>query len=163
MSAQSYARWRTRRDEAAVQSRRTRDSDRPKPNAVHYLAVAWGGVPGECGAECACGVTWDGFDRIGDATELLDQHAANPFNTWPNHTARAVSIAACFPLLGRLAGGRAYHPGQETKTMPLTMGARYAHYTDQTGLRELTPRQQRRAHKKHRQAERRYEMARGVA
>jgi hypothetical protein len=45
----------------------------------HYQTSGWGGVPGECGAECVCGVTFDGFDSIAEASALLDGHmAASP-------------------------------------------------------------------------------------
>lgn len=40
----------------------------------HMQVAGWGGVPGECGVECACGVTYDNFDTIAEASELLDQH-----------------------------------------------------------------------------------------
>lgn len=40
----------------------------------HMQVSGWGGVPGECGAECACGVTYDNFDTIAEASELLDEH-----------------------------------------------------------------------------------------
>ncbi|PZG05800.1 hypothetical protein C1I95_32475 [Micromonospora craterilacus] len=42
----------------------------------HRMAAGWKGEPGECGAECACGVTYDGFDSLGAASELLDRHIA---------------------------------------------------------------------------------------
>lgn len=52
----------------------------PVPVAAHRHVAGWGGVPGECGVECACGTTFDNFDTIAEAAELLDEHiaAANP-------------------------------------------------------------------------------------
>lgn len=43
----------------------------------HYVVSSWGGVPGECGEECVCGVTYDGFDTIREAGEFLDRHIAD--------------------------------------------------------------------------------------
>lgn len=44
-------------------------------NLIHRLTSAWGGVPGECGVACECGVTYDGFDTIAEAEKLLtEQH-----------------------------------------------------------------------------------------
>jgi len=42
----------------------------------HFQVSGWGGVPGECGVECACGVTYDGFDTLAEAYELLALHTA---------------------------------------------------------------------------------------
>lgn len=46
------------------------------PSQEHRQTAGWGGVPGECGVECACGLIYDGFDTIREAAELLDQHVA---------------------------------------------------------------------------------------
>lgn len=41
----------------------------------HKQATVWGGsIPGACGVECSCGTTYDGFDTIAEASELLDEH-----------------------------------------------------------------------------------------
>src|SRR5262249_2780985 len=40
----------------------------------HYQTAGWADVPGECGAECACGTTVDGFDTVGEATAELNHH-----------------------------------------------------------------------------------------
>lgn len=52
-------------------------------NLTHRLTSAWGGVVGECGVECACGVTFDGFDRIADAEVLLNEHIEQAGITHP--------------------------------------------------------------------------------
>ncbi|MEV7268439.1 hypothetical protein AB0N38_33270 [Micromonospora aurantiaca] len=44
----------------------------------HYYASGWKGGPGECGAQCGCGLTYDGFDSLKQASELLERHIANP-------------------------------------------------------------------------------------
>lgn len=43
----------------------------------HVMVRGVGGVPGGCGAECACGVTFDGFDTLAEATEFLSRHIAD--------------------------------------------------------------------------------------
>lgn len=43
-------------------------------DAEHYESGGWGGVPGECGAECACGAAYDGFDTLGEAIAMLREH-----------------------------------------------------------------------------------------
>lgn len=43
---------------------------------AHYESAGWAGPPGECGVECACGTTFDGFDTIAAAAALLDGHIA---------------------------------------------------------------------------------------
>lgn len=53
-------------------------SSAAEPEPEHRMVRGWKGEPGECGAECACGVTYDGFDSLGRASELLDGHIANP-------------------------------------------------------------------------------------
>jgi len=48
--------------------------------ARHYEASGWKGVePDSCGVACACGVTYDGFDSLADAAQVLSVHieAAN--------------------------------------------------------------------------------------
>lgn len=43
--------------------------------AKHYESGGWKGVePGTCGVECACGVTYDGFDSLAEAAEFLARH-----------------------------------------------------------------------------------------
>lgn len=42
----------------------------------HYQTAGWAGGPGECGEQCVCGVTYDGFDTIADAGAFLDRHIA---------------------------------------------------------------------------------------
>ncbi|PZG15066.1 hypothetical protein C1I95_20375 [Micromonospora craterilacus] len=43
----------------------------------HRMASFWkGDEPGESGAACACGLTFDGFDSLDRASELLDRHIA---------------------------------------------------------------------------------------
>lgn len=43
---------------------------------AHYEAGGWkgGGDKGGCGVECACGVTYDGFDSLAEAAALLTKH-----------------------------------------------------------------------------------------
>lgn len=48
----------------------------PTPKHGHVAGSAGG--PGECSAVCACGVTFDGFDTLGEAVAVLDRHIANP-------------------------------------------------------------------------------------
>lgn len=43
----------------------------------HRQVAGSAGGPGECGAECACGVVFDGFDTPAEARELLDGHIAD--------------------------------------------------------------------------------------
>ena len=43
----------------------------------HYETAGWTGGPGECGVECVCGVSYDGFDTIAEASALLDDHIAD--------------------------------------------------------------------------------------
>lgn len=43
-------------------------------SVTHHEVAGWGGVPGDCGVECACGVSFDGFDTIAEASTLLAQH-----------------------------------------------------------------------------------------
>jgi hypothetical protein len=42
----------------------------------HYQTAGWSGPPGECGGECVCGTTYDGFDTMAEASALLDAHIA---------------------------------------------------------------------------------------
>jgi hypothetical protein len=44
---------------------------------VHYMAGGTKGDPGECAAWCACGVTYSGFDTLGEASDHVEQHVAN--------------------------------------------------------------------------------------
>ncbi|HEY9416892.1 MAG TPA: hypothetical protein VIQ30_19215, partial [Pseudonocardia sp.] len=44
--------------------------------AAHQHAGGWKGGPGECGVQCACGLTFDGFDSIREAAKLLGDHIA---------------------------------------------------------------------------------------
>lgn len=47
----------------------------PKPIAKHYETGGWkGDEPGSCGLECACGVTFDGFDSLAEAAEVMAHH-----------------------------------------------------------------------------------------
>jgi hypothetical protein len=59
---------------------------------VHEMVRGWGGVPGGCGAECACGVTFDGFDTLTEATAMLADHIAA--ETAPAQTAPDVPTPA---------------------------------------------------------------------
>jgi len=43
---------------------------------AHREISGWGGVPGECGVQCVCGVTYDGFDSLAEASALLARHIA---------------------------------------------------------------------------------------
>lgn len=43
----------------------------------HFQVAGWtGDRPGDCGVECSCGTKFDGFDTIGEASVLLQQHIA---------------------------------------------------------------------------------------
>ncbi|MCX5066958.1 hypothetical protein OOJ91_13985 [Micromonospora lupini] len=44
--------------------------------AEHRVSSAWKGGPGECGAQCACGLTYDGFDTLKEPSDLIDRHVA---------------------------------------------------------------------------------------
>ncbi|MBM0240247.1 hypothetical protein JNW88_29755 [Micromonospora sp. ATA32] len=55
---------------------RERAASAAQLDAAHHHTAGWGGVPGECGVECACGLTYDGFDTIAEAAALLDNHIA---------------------------------------------------------------------------------------
>lgn len=46
------------------------------PTGEHRYAEGWKGGPGECGASCACGLTYDGFDTLAEPSELIDRHVA---------------------------------------------------------------------------------------
>lgn len=47
--------------------------------AEHEISTAWkGDDPGQCGAQCRCGVTYDGFDTLAEASEFLARHIADP-------------------------------------------------------------------------------------
>jgi hypothetical protein len=50
-----------------------------EPAAEHHHSGGWKGEgPGTCGAECVCGVTFDGFDTLAEAVELVERHVADP-------------------------------------------------------------------------------------
>ncbi|MEO3929971.1 hypothetical protein ABGB07_39890 [Micromonosporaceae bacterium B7E4] len=49
----------------------------PVDEVEHYLVAGSGGVAGECSVECACGVTFAGFDTHAEARELLNRHIAD--------------------------------------------------------------------------------------
>lgn len=49
----------------------------------HQQVAGWSGGAGECGAECACGTTFEGFDSIGAALLLLEEHIADPAEPGP--------------------------------------------------------------------------------
>lgn len=61
---------RLNRDDILAEIRECRTTE-------HEHVAGWGGVPGECGVECACGVTFDGFDTLASAAEFLDHHIAS--------------------------------------------------------------------------------------
>lgn len=143
-------RWRagTRRNKHLPVARQTRVSDRVDVNQLrpHYVSAFWGGIPGECGAECGCGVTYDGFDTMAHTGELLDRHVARC--TRPNHGARAVDIAACFPGAGILTDERGPEAARRAGdcgrfAAPMTALARRDAYIRQTPA-ALTYRQARR-------------------
>ncbi|MEV4846104.1 hypothetical protein AB0K20_23165 [Micromonospora matsumotoense] len=50
----------------------------PAPLPEHRHVAGSTGSPGEWSAECACGVTFAGFDTLGEAVAVLDRHIANP-------------------------------------------------------------------------------------
>jgi hypothetical protein len=53
----------------------------PAPVAEHYEARGWKGEgdgTGTCGVQCACGVTYDGFDSLAEASTFLALHIADP-------------------------------------------------------------------------------------
>lgn len=51
----------------------------PEPIAEHYETGGWKGEgAGTCGIECACGVTYDGFDSLAEAKLQLSWHIADP-------------------------------------------------------------------------------------
>lgn len=43
----------------------------------HRQVAGWGGGGSACGAECACGVAFDGFDTMAEAGAILDSHIAD--------------------------------------------------------------------------------------
>lgn len=49
----------------------------PKTVPVHVISGGWTGGNGGSGVECVCGVTYDGFDTIDEATQLLQVHIAD--------------------------------------------------------------------------------------
>lgn len=50
---------------------------RPTRDDEHGLRAGWAHGPGQYGVECACNTTFDGFDSLGEAQQLLDQHVAD--------------------------------------------------------------------------------------
>jgi hypothetical protein len=58
------------------------------------------GGPGECGARCRCGVSFDGFDTVAEAHALLDEHIADEAHIvecrelGDREVSRAVAVAA---------------------------------------------------------------------
>lgn len=54
----------------------TTHPDSKPDNVEHREAGAWKDdtIRGGCGAECACGFTYDGFDSLADAAAMLHQH-----------------------------------------------------------------------------------------
>ncbi|AYF31074.1 hypothetical protein CSH63_27275 [Micromonospora tulbaghiae] len=42
----------------------------------HEIVRAWKGGPGECGVQCACDLTFDGFDDLAQPTEHMNRHIA---------------------------------------------------------------------------------------
>lgn len=74
----------------------------------HKRVAGWGGVPGECGVECACGVTFDNFDTIAEADALLQRHIAEPLplGLTPKQRRRAEKKAARDAKRAILAGAR---------------------------------------------------------
>jgi hypothetical protein len=61
-------------DSAAESMRDEAGSDEAGQATGHYQSAGWGGEPGQCGVECACGTTFDNFDTIAEAAALLDGH-----------------------------------------------------------------------------------------
>lgn len=56
----------------------------------HFETSGWGGVPGQCGVECVCGVTFDGFDSVAEAAALLEDHVARA-NRWTSRVWQAIT------------------------------------------------------------------------
>lgn len=57
----------------ADESQGLRNDETPE----HYEKRVWiGDDPGSCGAECACGLGYAGFDSVGEASRLLEVHIA---------------------------------------------------------------------------------------
>lgn len=51
---------------------------------THGLTRFWkGDDPGSCGAECECGVSFDGFDTLAEATGLINDHIATETGARP--------------------------------------------------------------------------------
>lgn len=72
----------------------------------HRQIAGWGGIPGRCGVECECGVTFDHFDTIAEADALLQQHIASavPLGLTPKQRRRLEKKAARDAKLAVLAG-----------------------------------------------------------
>lgn len=95
---------------ASAPSLRQRCGDVVTPSvdtAKHQQVAGWGGIPGACGVECACGTTFDGFDSIAEALVLLDQHIADhaPAPTFTRaqiYTTLAGAVEAGYPAPERV-------------------------------------------------------------
>jgi hypothetical protein len=139
MSARSLAGSRANKHRPIA--RQTLPSDRVKVTRTHYQVGGWSGGRGYCGIECACGTTYDGFDSLREAIEMLDLHIAWP--RMPHQADRAVSIGTAFfpaprvrPSLGAVAGAK----GRSAE--PMSNDRRFLTYLRQT-QGNPTARQQR--------------------
>jgi hypothetical protein len=64
---------------AVVESPALAAPQEPDPTPEHDAAEAWKGTePGSCGVECVCGVVFDGFDTLAEATQELKHHIKTP-------------------------------------------------------------------------------------
>ncbi|WIM97803.1 hypothetical protein ACTOB_001357 [Actinoplanes oblitus] len=63
---------------ASWSSYRKDPEPKPEPVAEHYHLSGQTGGPGECAAECACGLTFSGFDTLAEAVAQVDRHIADP-------------------------------------------------------------------------------------
>jgi hypothetical protein len=59
------------------------DSSPASTAAGHCQVSGWTGPPGKCGAQCACGTTFDGFDSIAEAVAQLERHIADAASGQP--------------------------------------------------------------------------------
>jgi hypothetical protein len=89
----------SRRNKHLPIARTPRNGDvRDDSTRAHHSTVFWKGDAGECGAECACGLTFHDFYRFGEAVRHIERHIVRSRNGGrPGHAARAVDIATCFP------------------------------------------------------------------
>jgi len=67
----------------------------PVGETLHEQENGWGGVPGDCGVSCTCGVMFDGFDTIAEALVLLNRHIANPEELDEEEAAGPEVVAGC--------------------------------------------------------------------